>query len=92
MSQHGKGFDKAQRYHDNQLPPEYDYEDPEEIFDYIVSTYEKSDLMETWSFSMMMVKNVTSGVYSIDLGEFSGSGQSKDEALKDLCEQIAGEK
>ena len=93
MSLHRRSFDNAQRNRDFQEAPEYweDGKEEPEVFDYIVSTYEKSDLMETWSFSMMMIKNVTSGVYSIDLGEFSGSGQSKDEALKDLCEQIAGD-
>jgi len=92
MSEHGKIFDDAQRSHDAQEPPEY-WEDDKaqaEIFDYIQSVYAKSDLVETWTITVNMTKLVKTGVYHIDLGEFSGSGQSKDEALKDLCEEIVG--
>lgn len=71
--------------------PEYWEEDQHELFDSIPTIYEKSEIMETWGWGMMMVKNVKTGVFSIDLGEFTGSGSTKDEALKDLCEQIAGD-
>ena len=83
-------FNKAQRSHDNQEAPEYFEEETHEIFDSIPSVYSKSKIMQSWLCTMLMTKLVTTGVYTIDLGEFSGSGSTKDEALKDLCEQIAG--
>lgn len=83
-------LNQAQRNHDHQESPEYFEEETHELFDSIPSIYSKSEIMETWLVNMMMTKNVKSGVFSIDLGEFSGSGLTKDEALKDLCEQIAG--
>ncbi len=90
MSEHGKGFDKAQRDYDNAEPPDVWYEDKPELFDYIQSVYAKSELVETWTITVNMTRLRKTGVYHIDLGEFSGSGQSKDEALKDLCEEIVG--
>lgn len=81
---------QSQLNHDHQEPPEYFEEDHHELFDSIPSIYSKSEIMETWLVNMMMTKNVKTGVFSIDLGEFSGSGSTKDEALVDLCEQIAG--
>ena len=92
MSEHGKSFDSAQRDYDNASEPdEYSEEEEHELFDSIPAKYANSEVMETWGISMMMVKLHKTGVYQIDLGEFSGSGSTKDEALKDLCEQIVGE-
>lgn len=83
-------FKTAQHLFDKQEPPEYFEPETHELFDSIPSTYSKSEIMETWLVNMMMTKNVKTGVFTIDLGEFSGSGLTKDEALRDLCEQIAG--
>lgn len=84
-------FKQAQTNHDHQEPPEYFEPETHELFDSIPSIYSKSEIMETWLVNMMMTKNVKTGVFTIDLGEFSGSGSTKDEALRDLCEQIAAE-
>jgi len=90
MSEHGPSFDAAQRAHDNAEHPDYWEDDTEhdEMFDYIQSVYRKSDLVETWTITINITKLNATGVYHIDLGEFSGAGQSKTEALIDLCEQI----
>jgi hypothetical protein len=81
-------FKSAQRRYDSTVPPEYFEKETHEIFDSIPSIYSKSEIMESWLCTILMTKLATSGVYTIDLGEFSGSGSTKDEALKDLCEQI----
>ena len=83
MSNNDSNFKIAQNGYDNMEP---------DMLELLGEYHQKSDKMETWNFNLTMFKNPATGVYSIDLGECSGSGRTALDALSDLIWQLNGGK